>query len=161
LPITLSLLIPLVGALVAGRPELDARIAKRPEWIRIGGNEFPLYSYPLEENNADQPQGLRRNPYGPRFFEGRPVPGCARGYVGTWTLAKDVLYLTTVTDCREKDTLDLPARVPEYRNGGVIAFWFTGAIRIPTGSPIGPDTGVFPPSAVEYHLVSAQEQRIR
>ena len=60
-----------------------------------------------------------------------------RGYVGTWAIENDRLYLVklsvnVVTDGQEQD-IGLDALFPDYPDG-VFAHWFTGELRCPSGA---------------------------
>lgn len=59
-----------------------------------------------------------------------------RGYVGTWSIEADRLYLTglqghVLKDGRELE-VELDALFPDYSKG-VFAHWFTGELRCPSG----------------------------
>ena len=60
-----------------------------------------------------------------------------RGYVGTWSIDNDRLYLAklsgnVVTDGQEHE-VGLEALFPDYTDG-VFAHWFTGVLRCPSGA---------------------------
>lgn len=59
-----------------------------------------------------------------------------RGYVGTWTIEADRLYLTGLRGQVLKDgkslEVGLDALFPDYPKG-VFAHWFTGELRCPSG----------------------------
>lgn len=60
-----------------------------------------------------------------------------RGYVGTWSIENDRLYLVrlwgnVVTGGQEHD-VGLEALFPDYPDG-VFAHWFTGELRCPSGA---------------------------
>jgi hypothetical protein len=60
-----------------------------------------------------------------------------RGYVGTWSIENDRLYLVklsgnVVTDGQEH-AVGLKALFPDYPDG-VFAHWFTGELRCPSGA---------------------------
>ena len=60
-----------------------------------------------------------------------------RGYVGTWSVENDRLYLVKLYGSVEVDgeerEVDLGALFPDYPDG-VFAHWFTGELRCPSGA---------------------------
>ena len=87
---------------------------------------------------------LCAEPLGPFLeFSGSTVKFCAncsalwRGYVGTWAIENDRLYLVklsgnVVTDGQEHE-VGLEALFPGYPHG-VFAHWFSGELRCPSGA---------------------------
>lgn len=67
----------------------------------------------------------------PRFTS--PHTGLWRGYVGTWELIDDRLYLTAVEGRLEDGTkVSLGTLFPGFENR-VFAHWCSGALRVPRG----------------------------
>ena len=62
--------------------------------------------------------------------------GCWRGYVGTWEITGDRLYLVKFWGNRKGESdfekVDLKDVFPDYLDG-VFAHWFTGELRCPQG----------------------------
>lgn len=60
-----------------------------------------------------------------------------RGYVGTWCIENDRLYLVKLDGHRETESgvleVGLEALFPDYPDG-VFAHWFTGELRCPSGA---------------------------
>jgi len=102
--------------------------AQAPEKLLYKGEELTLCSEPL----------------GPFLeFSGSTVKFDARctalwrGYVGTWSIENDRLYLvalkgSVITD-DEISEVGLEALFPDYPDG-VFAHWFTGELRCPSGA---------------------------
>ena len=102
--------------------------AQAPEHLLYKGEELTLCSEPL----------------GPFLeFSGSTVKFDARctalwrGYVGTWSIENDRLYLvaikgSVITD-DEMSEVGLDALFPDYPDG-VFAHWFTGELRCPSGA---------------------------
>ena len=65
-----------------------------PERLVYGGITNDMYSTPLESLfSADNPK--------PKLFYERPSStACYRGYVGTWKVGNDELYLVALQSCR-------------------------------------------------------------
>ena len=102
--------------------------AQAPEKLLYKGEELTLCSEPL----------------GPFLeFSGSTVKFDARctalwrGYIGTWSIENDRLYLvalkgSVITD-DEMSEVGLDALFPDYPDG-VFAHWFTGELRCPSGA---------------------------
>lgn len=92
----------------------------------------PLDSYPDTLISADF------------LFDGRPVPqstACWRGYIATWELMNDKLYLVRVNGCHsssegeEEVVADLKKLFPErYKDGKILADWVNGDLISPQGN---------------------------
>jgi hypothetical protein len=66
-----------------------------------------------------------------------PNSALGRGYVGTWAIEADRLYLTSLQghvyqDGKERE-VGLDALFPDYPKG-IFAHWFTGELRCPSGA---------------------------
>ena len=99
------------------------------------GKTYDLFANPLE---AFYPDENKR----PLFFVKPNVmtTGNWRGYVATWTIENNFLYLVKIDawtcnrsleHCRKVELPKLFGR--KYRNGKVRADWFSGELRIPEG----------------------------
>lgn len=100
------------------------------EVLRYGGNTVRMCDTPLSAYFA---RGGRR-----------PEPdfdcfGCTalwRGYVGTWEIANDHLYLVGLSgDLEDGSVANLATVFPDYPDR-VFAHWYSGTIRIPEGKLI-------------------------
>jgi hypothetical protein len=98
--------------------------AQASDAIRIGGRELALYSLPLD--NWFALAGTAPP------FSGRSSD-LWRGYIATWEVTGDRLYLVEVNgslpDGRESTLGDLFPGFPER----VFAHWYSGTLRIPQG----------------------------
>ena len=65
-----------------------------------------------------------------------PSTALWRGYVGTWTIEQDRLYLTDITGHvvrgEQWHQLGMVQIFPEFPNG-LFAHWYTGELRVPIG----------------------------
>ena len=114
--------------LPAGRREEGgkAMTAQVPDSIRYQGQEYPLLANPLEQYWKDAGQR-------PRFIP--PSTANWRGYVATWTLEDNILYLTALSGRVEQGEVTLDTLFPD-NNGRVEASWFNGALRLPQGEMV-------------------------
>jgi len=92
--------------------------------IYIDGKLYELLSTPLKaffEDNPDIPT-----------FKGK-MPGCKRGYVATWRLRNNVLYLTGF----QQVSPDIFINANKVLTGPkIFAVWYKGILRIPVGPVI-------------------------
>lgn len=82
---------------------------------------------------CDTPLGLYFHLSGsrPNFYS--ESTACWRGYVGTWEIIDNRLYLTDIDATLEDGTVVTLASIfPDYPNR-VFAHWYSGDIRIPQG----------------------------
>ncbi len=107
--------------------------AQLPDKILFQGEWRDLYSNPLEEYWA------RRGKRHPHFLD---TPNCRRGYIASWEIQNNSLYLKAIEGSMEKTTFfffkrkisyTLKTLFPKSMNKLVKASWFTGKIRIPIG----------------------------
>ena len=102
--------------------------AQAPDYIRLAGRDLPLYSEPLEQ-----------------FFEltgtkfGFVAPSTAlwRGYIATWEIVDNRLYLVKLESHLPDDqTGSLGDLFPGFPNR-VFAHWYHGDLCIPQGREVG------------------------
>jgi hypothetical protein len=102
-----------------------------PERIVYEGTEGFLFTNPMETYFT------RDNP-SPEFTA--PHTACWRGYVGSWEIREDTLYLTDFKAwMRDKEAKAAPVefeRIFPGKTKPMKADWFTGTLRIPRGKPI-------------------------
>lgn len=113
--------------------------AQAPESIEIDGGSHALCSEPLSMYNA-LGGGLPE-------FEGLWSTAIRRGYLGTWEIKGDRLYLIAIKALRKSGRFetadeilsggyaDLGELFPGYPNR-VFAHWYSGTLRIPQGKEI-------------------------
>lgn len=109
--------------------------AQRPDIIIKNGEKLNLYSNPLEE------LWTKFNLKRPDFCSDAY---CKRGYVATWELRNDHLFLTNIDGYFNKITLfgkktvryTLYTLFPENWNKPIYTDWFSGKLRIPQGRMI-------------------------
>ena len=100
---------------------------------------------------ADRLRGNGRvplhEPAGELFRQGQPRPefasphtACWRGYIGTWEIKEDTLYLSDIKAwMRDEEGKAAPVAFEQVFPGKtkpLKAEWFTGTLRIPQGKPI-------------------------
>lgn len=98
-----------------------------PEKLLYGGTTNDMYSTPLEACfSADNPK--------PKvFYERRSSTACWRGYVGTWKIEDDWLFLVALQEGHPRTgQISLATVNPEWISP-VKATWFTGTIRLGRG----------------------------
>jgi len=105
--------------------------AQIPEKIVYEGTEGFLFTNPLETYfTKDNPR--------PEFAA--PHTACWRGYVGSWEIREDTLYLTDLKAwMRDEEGKAAPVefeRIFPGKTKPMKADWFTGTLRIPRGKPI-------------------------
>ncbi len=98
--------------------------AQMPEVLIMDGMSHAMHSLPLGRYFADSSRrpALRH-----------PHTACWRGYVGTWEVANDKLYLVGFEGwAADGSKLTLGDIFPD-RIGRVLASWFSGKVKIPSG----------------------------
>ena len=107
--------------------------AQLPDKVILDGATQHLYSNPLEH------YWIRLDKKRPLFY---PLPNCRRGYVATWVVKDNQLYLKDIDGNYEKTTLffgkqatrySLKTLFPKSGNRLVKANWFSGKLRVPQG----------------------------
>ena len=101
--------------------------AQFTEVLKLRGENLSLCTYPLSVylKSSGNPIELQST-----------STGCWRGYVGTWEIIGDRLYLVKFWGNRKGETdyqqVSLKDVFPDYPDG-VFAHWFTGELRCPQG----------------------------
>jgi hypothetical protein len=105
---------------------------QEPDIIFYEGQKRRLFSNPLEDHYSD---GRKR----PNFMVGPNTltTGNWRGYVATWEVKNNTLYLKHIESWigRRKVTLE-SLFGSKIRSGRVEATWFSGELRIPDGKEL-------------------------
>jgi len=101
--------------------------AQFTEILHLRGEKLSLCSQPLD--------GYLDSAANPIKFEATST-ALWRGYVGSWTIENDRLYLTKLSGNTQTDEglkkVDLTDMFPGYPDG-VFAHWYTGEMRCPQG----------------------------
>jgi len=95
------------------------------------GDTVTIFSTPLEfRENIDS---IRYKLFD--YEENSYSTACWRGYIATWNLINDSLFLTSIVSCADsKLNADLNKLFPnEISENGIFAKWFKGSIDIPSG----------------------------
>ena len=102
--------------------------AQAAEILLYEGEELSLCNEPLELYIEKMPMKVR-------FMA--PNTALWRGYVGTWAIEADRLYLKSIDATIEGEKgfeeIGMGRVFPEYPNG-LFAHWFTGELRCPQGA---------------------------
>lgn len=107
--------------------------AQLPDKIFLNGEYQHLYSNPLEH------YWIRADKKRPAF---QPLPNCRRGYVASWEVKENQLFLKDIDGNYEKSSLffgkqtqryGIKLLFPKSGNRLVKANWFSGKLRIPQG----------------------------
>jgi hypothetical protein len=101
--------------------------AQESDKIFIKGVQYSLFSNPLEDYWTEQ------NPRPPMKF---PSTSCYRGYVATWEIIHDGLYLIDVEFYTPHGTAGIEYVFPLMKGKKIKAVWYTGELRIPLGDCI-------------------------
>ncbi len=102
--------------------------AQIPDRILYQGEAYPLFTEPLERYLSENTPRTER-----LFFS--VCTACWRGYVATWELKENYLYITKLVEgtCRP-DAKEIPfENVFPGQAAPVKAVWFSGVLRIPQG----------------------------
>jgi hypothetical protein len=97
--------------------------------IIIKGEKHCLYTYPLKS------YWTRKNPM-PVFKY--PKTSCWRGYIATWEISDNSLYLIDVIFKTATGEVGLNYIFP-HNTGKIKADWYTGELQIPIGDPVHSD----------------------
>lgn len=122
-------------AILCVLPATALATAQQPDVLIYKGKTYDLFANPLE---AFYPDEKKR----PRYVvePGVMSTGNWRGYVATWTIEDNFLYLVKIDawtcprnfkNCQKVDLARLFGS--KYRDGKVKADWFSGDLRIPDG----------------------------
>jgi hypothetical protein len=108
--------------------------AQLPDKIFLEGDIKALYSNPLEQYWVNKKK--RRQPF-------CSTEECRRGYIATWEVANNQLFLTGIEGQIQKSMAlfgpkiapySLKKLFPRSRNNKVKADWYSGRLRIPLGN---------------------------
>jgi hypothetical protein len=101
--------------------------AQAAETLIYKGEELAMCETPLDVFMQSNGRGIR--------FQERST-ACWRGYIGTWQIWEDRLYLVDVSATLEDGSAaTLEGLFPGYPDG-VFAHWFTGEVRCPMGKQL-------------------------
>jgi len=107
--------------------------AQKADIIEMDGETMDLYTNPLEEYWTKEKKKR------PPFYA---LDVCRRGYIATWGIRDNQLYLTEIEGDVENRSLfgsrskkfTLKTLFKKHAPGGVKADWFCGKLRIPRGN---------------------------
>ena len=124
-----TILLPAALLLLPAAPAWST--AQIPEKILYEGESGSLLTNPLESYfGKDNPR--------PEFAA--PHTACWRGYIGSWEIREDTLYLVDITAwMKDGSGRSVPVEFETLFPGKtkpMKADWFTGTLRIPRGKPI-------------------------
>ena len=99
--------------------------AQASDILYFDGNEYMLYSEPLEEYFGQNP---------PRPEIEATCTACWRGYIATWRIKRDKLYIASL---QSFDGDDLALKQKLFPGDDMIfASWFTGFLVCPYGDEV-------------------------
>jgi hypothetical protein len=103
-----------------------------PDYLIYHGDTLAIFSNPLED--YFEKTGNRNLP----GFVGCGSTACWRGYVATWELQNDSLFLKNISSCHRDCGLDISKADLKQMFGSdkVFAYWFDGQIVIPQGKRV-------------------------
>lgn len=114
--------------------------SQAPERLIVGGDTLRMWSYPLDDYFKSRGMTREDVPVLNRGFS----TGLWRGYLGTWIVADNKLYLTRIQNVHG-ESVDLAAMFGrQYKNGRVLADWVTMDLYAQYGKVIleAPTAGV-------------------
>jgi hypothetical protein len=141
----------LVFALFA-LPTLAWATVQVPDKLIFEGKSHELYAVPLES-----------------YFSGRrPRPkwlketntACWRGYVATWEVVDDMLYLKRVDLGNFEKPKNLTPRLFPGKKPPIPADWFSGTVRVPMGKVLPNAPVVFGPVREEDLFLTFENGRL-
>ena len=106
-----------------------------PEVLIYNGASHDLYATPLETLFS------RDHPKPKLFFEHPSSTACGRGYVGTWKIDNDHLYLVALREGHPRTGVIPLGKVNPKLVSPVKATWFTGTLRIGKGKVLKAGVG--------------------
>jgi hypothetical protein len=120
-------------------PQISFGTAQHPDRLVYKGQEYALYADPLQDYYSSLPDTaiIIFPTFGPEHL--RTVnSSCWRGYIATWEMINDTMYLVKMEDCRgHGQTANLTEQFGDkIRNGKMKADWYTGELRVPVGKLI-------------------------
>jgi hypothetical protein len=94
--------------------------------IIVKGIKYDLYTYPLDSywSKKNPKPGIRM-----------PRTSCWRGYIATWEIIDEYLYLTDIQYFAPGEDQGIDYVFPN-NSGKVKATWFTGELKIPIGDEL-------------------------
>lgn len=103
--------------------------AQSPDRLFYKGKKYSLFNNPLESYYS------KSNPRPKQIVKSRSrSSACWRGYIATWKIQNDSLFLKKVKSYTGVRKADLKKMFgTEYKNGKVHAKWFSGELKIPQG----------------------------
>ncbi|MBM4286100.1 MAG: hypothetical protein FJ128_12785 [Deltaproteobacteria bacterium] len=117
-----------VSMMPALLPAPATATAQFPDLIFIEGRKHELYSNPLEKYfGPGNPRPKFRSPHTANW----------RGYIATWEIDGNMLYLKDLTAWTQTGEVGMEFLFPG-QPGRVAATWFTGTLRVPQGKVIQP-----------------------
>jgi hypothetical protein len=129
-------------------PGLAWTTTQFPDILFLDGQKHFLDSLPLEQYYG---------PDNPRPDFRWPNTATWRGYIATWEIQRDVLYLKAVRAWTSQGEVGLAALFPG-RQGPVPATWFTGQLKVPHGKILKP--GVPHPLYEQYLILTVEKGRV-
>jgi hypothetical protein len=116
----------MVALLMSGHLRATAQI---PDTLIYQGERMALRINPLESYYS------KTNPRPKGFFKNPSLSSaCWRGYVATWKIDRDHLFLVQIRECHGKRTASLEKFFPTlYQGGRVPASWYSGLLKCPRG----------------------------
>jgi hypothetical protein len=114
----------------------------------LDGQKHFLDSLPLEQYYGSE---------NPRPDFRWPNTATWRGYIATWEIINNVLYLKSIRAWTSQGEVGLAVLFPG-RKGPVPATWFTGQLKVPHGKILKP--GVPQPLYEQYLILTVEKGRV-
>jgi hypothetical protein len=146
--LSLKIMLAVLGMLGFLVPEAALATTQFSEILFLNGQKHPLESLPLEPYYG---------PGNPRPKFRAPNTATWRGYIATWEIDRDVLYLKAIRAWTDQGEVGLPVLFPG-RKGPVAATWFTGKLKVPQGKVLKP--AVPYPIYGKYLMITVEQGRV-
>lgn len=99
------------------------------ETLKYEGEEFGMYSLPLADYLQARGESLKSH---------SQDTACYRGYVGTWEIEDDRLFLVNLSvETETGESVSYLGTLFPGSSERVFADWFTDAIKVPQGKKLG------------------------
>lgn len=144
----LKIMLAALGALCFLVPEFALATTQFSDILYLKGQKHSLDSLPLEPYYG---------PGNPRPKFRAPNTATWRGYIATWEIDRDVLYLKAIRAWTDRGEVGIPALFPGQK-GPVAATWFTGKLKVPQGKILKP--AVPHPIYGKYLMITVEQGRV-
>jgi hypothetical protein len=145
---SLKIILLSLGMLFIMLPEATLATTQFSDILYLDGQKYFLDSLPLEQYYG---------PGNPRPKFRAPNTATWRGYIATWEIDRNILYLKAIRAWTCRGELGLETLFPG-RKSPIAATWFTGKLKVPQGKILKP--AVPHPIYEKYLLITVEKGRV-